>query len=116
MPTPGISYGISSLGNIQFKQYATGGFPSMGDMFIARERGPEMVGRINSRTAVANNDQITEGIARAVYSAFMAANSSGGGKTEIRVVTELDGEVIGEKAIEYHNNRAMATGASPLKI
>ena len=45
---------------------ASGGFPSMGEMFIAREAGPEMVGRIGSRTAVANNDQIAEGIAAAV--------------------------------------------------
>lgn len=49
-----------------FNGYASGGFPSMGEMFVAREAGPEMVGRIGSRTAVANNDQIAEGIAAAV--------------------------------------------------
>jgi hypothetical protein len=35
-------------------------------MFIARESGPEMVGSIGGRTAVANNDQIVTGIAQAV--------------------------------------------------
>ena len=53
--------------------YATGGYPTTGEMFIAREAGPEMVGRIGSRTAVANNDQITSAIAQAVESAIIRA-------------------------------------------
>lgn len=51
------------------KKYATGGFPDEGQLFIARERGAEMVGSIGSRTAVANNDQIVKGIASGVASA-----------------------------------------------
>lgn len=47
------------------KLYADGGFPAQGEMFIARERGPELVGRIGNSTAVANNDQIVSGIASA---------------------------------------------------
>lgn len=51
---------------------AEGGFVNTGEMFIARENGiPEMIGRIGNRTAVANNDQITEGIAVAVENAMM---------------------------------------------
>lgn len=46
--------------------YATGGFPETGELFIANESGPELVGRIGNRTAVANTDQITEGISRGV--------------------------------------------------
>ena len=42
--------------------YASGGFPDTGELFIARESGAEMVGTIGNRTAVANNDQIVEGI------------------------------------------------------
>ena len=54
------------LGRVSFVQeYALGGFPEHGEMFIARENGPEMVGRIGNRTAVANNDQIVNGIASA---------------------------------------------------
>lgn len=46
--------------------YASGGFPSSGEIFVAREDGiPEMVGRIGNQAAVANNGQIEEGIARA---------------------------------------------------
>lgn len=46
--------------------FASGGYPTTGEMFLARESGPELVGRIGNRTAVANNDQITDGIATAV--------------------------------------------------
>lgn len=49
--------------------HASGGFPRSGQMFVAREDGiPEMVGSWGGRAAVANNMQITEGIARAVQS------------------------------------------------
>lgn len=66
-------FSISGSFNLEAKQtpkvnvswYASGGFPDYGEMFIAREDGPELVGRIGNRTAVANNDQIVEGIASA---------------------------------------------------
>lgn len=55
-----------------FDAYATGGFPSTGEMFMARESGPELVGRIGNRTAVANNDQIIAGIQQGVYNAMVS--------------------------------------------
>lgn len=48
---------------------ANGGFVENGEAFIARESGPELVGRIGTRTAVANNDQIIAGIAAGVSDA-----------------------------------------------
>lgn len=54
--------------------YADGGFPTMGEMFIARESGPEMVGRIGNRTAVANNDQIVAGVSNGVAAATATQN------------------------------------------
>ena len=67
-----ISASISALNNrfsLNVQAYATGGFPDEGQLFIARERGAEMVGSIGSRTAVANNDQIVEGITYGVRTA-----------------------------------------------
>ena len=64
----GVSIGIGVRG------FASGGFPEMGELFVANELGPELVGNIGSRTAVANNDQIVEGIAAGVASAMMAQN------------------------------------------
>lgn len=55
----GMSVSISAKG------FASGGFPQ-GDLFIANEAGPELVGTIGGRTAVASNNEIT-GIADAVY-------------------------------------------------
>ena len=50
--------------------YASGGFPTSGEIFMARENGmTEYVGSMGSRAAVANNDQIVEGIASGVASA-----------------------------------------------
>ncbi len=60
------------------KGYASGGYPATGELFIAREAGAELVGRIGSKTAVANNDQITAAISSAVYAAIVNAKASGG--------------------------------------
>ena len=69
---PMITASISALNNqfsLNVQAYATGGFPDEGQLFIARERGAEMVGSIGSRTAVANNDQIVDGITYGVRTA-----------------------------------------------
>lgn len=58
-----------------FETYAKGGFPEVGQLFIAREAGAEMVGNIGNRTAVANNDQIVAGIANGVAEANSEQNS-----------------------------------------
>jgi len=56
-------------------KFAAGGFPEVGQMFIARESGPEMVGQIGNRTAVANNDQIVQGITNGVAAANAQQNA-----------------------------------------
>ena len=95
--------------------FARGGFPESGQMFVAREAGPELVGRIGRRTAVANNDQIVQGIASAVRSAMSGVNGpSAGGTTRITVQNVLNGKQIGESVIEYHNGKVKQTGHSPL--
>lgn len=64
---------------IKASAYAGGGYVENGQFFIARESGPELVGQFGNRTAVANNDQITQGIAAAVGSAVSG---------EIRLLSE----------------------------
>lgn len=54
--------------------YAQGGFPASGSVFVANENGPEYVGKFGSGTAVANNDQIVEGISQGVANANMEQN------------------------------------------
>lgn len=72
--------------------FASGGFPDEGSLFVANEAGPEMVGTIGGRTAVANNDQIVEGIRQGVYEAVTAAMS--GGNQDVNVKVFLDSREI----------------------
>jgi hypothetical protein len=55
--------------------YANGGLVNEGQMFIAREAGPELVGTIGNRTAVMNNDQIVESVAMGVADANAEQNA-----------------------------------------
>jgi hypothetical protein len=112
---PGVS--ISRVQELYIPRLAEGGIVGEGQMFIAREAGPELVGNIGRKTAVANNDQIISGIESGVYRAMMAANSmKQGGSQTIRIINEIDGDVVGEKVIQYHNGRVMQTGSSPLLV
>lgn len=69
----GINLGISDA--LKIKGFADGGFPTMGELFIARESGAELVGKIGNRTAVANNDQIVDGVSRGVADANSEQNA-----------------------------------------
>lgn len=65
-----------SLDGFKIDTFATGGFPENG-FFYANSN--ELVGRFsNGKTAVANNEQITQGIAQAVYNAIVSANQQQG--------------------------------------
>ena len=65
----------SVSGGSKASAFAEGGFPEHGQMFIARESGPELVGSIGRKTAVANNSQIIEGIRSGVYEANAEQNA-----------------------------------------
>lgn len=72
----GKTWTIKAKGDFEFKavpspdgkgwMYASGGFPSVGSMFVAGEAGPELVGTINGRNAVVSGGEIS-GISDAVY-------------------------------------------------
>lgn len=57
---------VATIKVSKIPQYSEGGFVDEGQLFVAREAGAEMVGSIGRRTAVANNDQIVEGISAGV--------------------------------------------------
>ena len=82
--------GISLRRIPEITMFANGGYPDRGSLFIANETGsPEMVGRIGSQTAVANNDQIVQAVSKGVYEAVVSAMSQNrndeSGKTELHV-------------------------------
>lgn len=69
---PGVN--INPIAEISIPKLASGGMVSTGQMFIAREAGPELVGTIGNRTTVANNNQIIAGIASGVSAANARQN------------------------------------------
>ena len=66
-----------SDGSIYLQGFASGGFPTEGQLFIANESGPELVGTLGGHTAVAPQNDIVEGIRQGVYDAVVAANGNG---------------------------------------
>ena len=86
-----LKFSVSSLwDSIKFAfsgKYATGGFPETGQMFIANEAGPELVGNIGGSTAVVNNAQIVESVSQGVANAV--AGVLGNQKTTDKTATYL---------------------------
>ena len=116
LPKIGIEWGeVEFLGaKIKYPKlytYAQGGFPDFGQMFIAREAGPELVGTIGNRNAVANNDQIVESVSAGVYQAVLAAlGSDGDDSGNAQIVINLDGEKIYENQQKISRNRGYNLG------
>lgn len=70
-----------------------GGGINSADLFMANENAnPELVGRIGSRTAVANQGQMVEALAEGLSRAF--ADMSEGGTSNIEVVVNMDGVAV----------------------
>lgn len=94
---------FNSTNSVNIPARANGGFVSRGDLFVANERGAEMVGSVNGNTAVANNQMITEAIAQATYRAMSQALSENG--MNITIEGDSDGmfKVLQKKNREYKN-------------
>lgn len=122
--------------------YASGGYPGNGgQLFIAREAGPELVGTLNGHTAVMNNDQIVASVAAGVADAISgirfrmtgfgtaAPNSDGISEeamyrafkraldeTDFGTDTEvtLDGKVLYEAVVNRNRANTRMTGVNAL--
>lgn len=98
---------------------ASGGAFSAGQMFIAREAGPELVGSIGRSTAVMNNTQIVSSVAAGVYSAVVsafsqyAAQNSKGESPNINVY--VGGKQVTDVVVEEVNRRTSANGVCPIR-
>ena len=79
------------------RTFATGGFPEVGEMFIAREAGPELVGSIGNRTAVVNNQQIVESVSRGVAEAVSRVMGTQGGNYNFYLDSEQMTAVVTKK-------------------
>ena len=86
--------GLRTISVPSIPYLANGGMVDAGQMFVAREAGPELVGTIGNKTAVANNDQIVDAVAQGVYSAVVSAMRANGGNSTPAVNVYLDGKQI----------------------
>lgn len=112
----------ANLSEVSIPRLATGGIDiPNGQIFQARESGPELVGTIGNKSAVVNNDQIVESVEGGVFRGVMAAlqnshNGNGNGRAVIEAHFYLDGQEITDNVIEHHNDYVKANGSSPLLI
>lgn len=107
--------GLPGIPRMNVQWYAQGGLPDLGELFIARESGPELVGRMGGKSAVANNDQIIAGIEAGVYNAVRAAMSGNDGNAGTVVVpVYIGGQKIWEEIVEAGKRRRLRSGLSPI--
>ena len=91
------------------QRYAAGGLPDRGQMFVARENGAELVGKLGSGTAVMNNDQIVASVSDGVYKAVSAAMSSQG-TGNVNVVLQGDASKLFKVIRQEGNDYQRRTG------
>ncbi|MBP3884376.1 MAG: hypothetical protein J6D54_05500, partial [Olsenella sp.] len=95
-----------SVPHFSLSWYANGGLPPTGQLFVAREAGPEMVGTMGGHNAVANNDQIVEGIEGGVMRGFIKAMALSGGsdrrnEDQGEMVVTMDGREVARALVPH---------------
>lgn len=106
-------------GNISYNRayvttMASGGIMDTGELYLAREDGAELIGRVGAQNAVMNNDQIVRAVSQGVAQAVAATMGGGGNNIHVELVGDAKGLF---KAVVRENNSAVArTGNSPLLI
>lgn len=104
--------GIQLISVPQIPYLANGGLVDAGQLFVARERGPELVANAGGKTAVMNNDQIVESVSRGVYQAVVSAmSSSSGGQV---VEAKVNDKVLFEVMVSRARQETVRTGYNPL--
>lgn len=101
---------------IRFNAYAKGGFPETGQLFVAREAGPELVGNIGNKAAVANNDQIVAGIAQAAYQGVSQAMRENTGNERQPVNVYIGNKKVYSGYGQYVSSENNMYGTNTIKV
>ena len=95
-------------------QLADGGMINAGQLFIANEDGPELVGSYGSKSAVMNNDQIvnavSEGVARAV------GKTLGTGNSGTPIIVKVGEDTLVDKVVGGINRQNIVNGKSVINV
>lgn len=100
-------------GNVTISGKANGGLVNSAELFFANENGnPEYIGKFGNKGAVANNDQIVDGISKGVYNAITEANKNNGSNQpmNITVPVNIGGTTVGTQLIRYLKKTQEETG------
>lgn len=100
---------------LKVKWYAEGGFPDEGELFVAREAGPELVGNIGNRAAVANNDQIIQGIAEGTYQAVSRAMQENNSDNQQPIIVKIGEKTVYSGYASYANSQSNMYGTNYIK-
>lgn len=106
---PGVN--ITKVTELKIPRLAEGGMVNEGQMFVAREAGPELVGSIGNRSAVVNNDQIVSSVSKGVYQAVVQAMGQSGNQT---VEAKVNDKVLFEVVVSRARQETMRRGYNPL--
>jgi hypothetical protein len=107
----GQSFGLTipHIPPVSLGRFENGGFPNIGELFMANENGvAEMVGRIGNRTAVANNDQIVEAVAQGVAQAVAEVLGNRSENSNQNINIYLDGKQITASVEKYQRTRGVS--------
>lgn len=95
----------ASLPKLNISWYAQGGLPDVGELFMAREAGPELVGSIGGQSAVMNNQQIVQAVSQGVAQAVSQVMGNGGNKYQLFIdgqqITDVVERRVGRNANLY---------------
>ena len=94
-----IGFGVRTEGQV----YADGGMPPVGQMFIANEKGPELIGQIGGKSFVANQNQML-GLIRDEIS------SKTSGMNNATFIIQVGDEEIARHTINKMEDMARANG------
>lgn len=110
----GKGININEISSFNVPQLAQGGQVSMGQMFVAREAGAELVGNFGGRTGVMNNKQIVDSVSEGVYKAVVSAlgmnQSSSSGNNDREIVVQLDGREMGRVLLPNLDSESQRLG------
>ena len=108
-----VGFNLEMSSKISLPRLAEGGMiGNSGQLFVARENGPELVSNIGNRTAVMNNDQIVDSVAQGVYRAVVQAMGQSGGNQVVEA--KVNDKVLFEVVVNRNRQETMRTGYSPL--
>ena len=99
--------GLDGFPKLSFSSYATGGLPPVGQLFVANEKGPELVGQIGGQSFVANQNQMMNLLDKKI--------SGGGSPINATFVIQVGNKEIAKQVINDLQGMAKSNG-KPITI